>query len=83
MSVPGSMASMSSRRQVELGGRLSWAGTWDVGPTADSRGDGRGRLFGSLRGERRDGHGLVAREGLAREAQPREPLPVRSAGRAC
>ena len=52
--------------QTELGGRLSGAGADEIAPAGDSRGDGRGQLLVSLRGERRDGHDPVAKDNSAK-----------------
>ncbi len=56
--------------QNELGERLSGAGADEIAPAGDSRGDGRGQLLVSLRGERRDGHDPVAKENRAKLRAP-------------
>jgi UDP-N-acetylmuramyl pentapeptide synthase len=50
------------QRHIGFEGRLSATDNGAAGSVADSRGDGRGRLFAPLRGERRDGHDAVARD---------------------
>jgi hypothetical protein len=66
---------MPGARHIGFGGRLSTAGTGAAGSVADSRGDGRGRWFASLRGERRKGHDAVARESIAVVRSARGPRP--------
>jgi hypothetical protein len=63
-------------RHIGFGGRLSAAGTGAARRIADSRGDGRGRWFASLRGERRKGHDTVARELIAVVRSGRGPRPA-------
>jgi hypothetical protein len=63
------MTRMLLPRRSCFGGGLSAAGTGGAGSIADSHGDGRGRQFAALRGERRDGRDAVARDAQAAVAR--------------